>query len=356
MKSIKVVWLIALGSEGKSRLLTSDNMEESCAAAGVFPAGVPWATGSSTTAGPSTAGSWWCAGLATPAGSSSSYAGPSRLLMVCWAGNFCWVIHDFWLVIRDHDGPPCWPVTCWPVTSWPVTCWAVHSICLTRHCCRVVQFCWTRHTCRFVNVFWSGWGWNHSDGSSLWRLGNRRGQLYLSSGDLGRSRPLRTFTSSMILMMTRRGPAIYRRPWWWRRQGPTIIRWLVMMVMRMSGRPWRPDIRRPRWDTAWPRSTRRVSLPPGAGPSQRRVPGPLPTLSTSTVMSGWMMGPWWVMASVVPLRSSTALPTPWPVAFWPRGPGFNTVGPGPSHHGHAGGHKTSSAHGTWKAGRQNLPP
>ena len=77
MKSIKVVWLIALGSDGKSRLLTSDNMHESCPAAGVFPAGVPWATGSSILAGPSTVGSWWCAGPATPAGSSSSCAGPS---------------------------------------------------------------------------------------------------------------------------------------------------------------------------------------------------------------------------------------------------------------------------------------
>ena len=128
--------------------------------------------------------------------------------------------------------------------------------------------------------------------------------------------------------MTRRGPVIYRHPRWWR-QGPTINRWLVMMVMRMSGRTWRPDIRRPRWDTARPRSIRR--------PSRRRGPGPLPTLSTSTVMSGWMMGPWWVMVSVGPVRTLTALPTPWPMAFWPHGPG-NTVGPGPSHHGHAGGH------------------
>ena len=134
--------------------------------------------------------------------------------------------------------------------------------------------------------------------------------------------------------MTRRGPAIYRHPRWWKRQGPMITQWLAMMVMRMSGRPWRLDIRRPRWDTARPvESACLLEL----DTSQRRGPGPLPTLSTSTVASGWMMGPWWVMASVGPVRSSTALPTPWPVAFWPLGPG-NTVGPGPSHHGHAGGH------------------
>ena len=171
----------------------------------------------------------------------------------------------------------------------------------------------------------------------LWWLGNGRGQLYLPSGDVGRSRPLSIFTSSMILMMTRRGPAIYRRPRWWRRQGPTITQWLAMMVMRMSGRPWRPDIRRPRRDTARPRTTRRISLPPGAGPSRWRGPGPLTTLSTSTVLSGRMMGPWRVMPSVGPVRSSTALPTPWPVAFRPLGP-RNTVGPRPSHHGHAGRH------------------
>ena len=266
------------------------------------------------------------------------WAVPCWLLRVCWVGNFCWGIHDFWLVIRYHDVTPCWPVTCWPVICWAVTCWAVHSICLTRHCCRVVHFCWNRHTCLFVNAFWSGQRWNHSDGSSLWRLGNRRGQLYLPSGDVGRTRPLRTFMSSMFLMMTRRGPVIYGGPRWWRRQGPTITRWLVMMVMRMSGRPWRTDIRRLRWDTARPQSTRRVSLPPGAGPTRWRGPSPLPTLSTSTVVSGWMMGPRWVMVSVRPVRSSTALLTPWSVAFWPLGPG-NTVGPGPSHHGHAGGHR-----------------
>ena len=137
--------------------------------------------------------------------------------------------------------------------------------------------------------------------------------------------------------MTRRGPAIYRSPRWWRRQGPMINRCLVMMVRRMSGRPCRPDICRPRWDTARSRTVRRVSLPPGARPSRRRGPGPLPTLSMSTVVSGWMMGPWWVMASVGPVRTSTALLTPWPMAFWPLGPG-NTFGPGPSHHGNAGGH------------------
>ena len=86
MKSINVVWLMVLGSEGKSRLLTSDNMDESCPAAGVFPAGVLWATGSWCPAGSSTASSWWCAGLATHAGSSSWCAGPS-IADPCWSAG-----------------------------------------------------------------------------------------------------------------------------------------------------------------------------------------------------------------------------------------------------------------------------
>ena len=176
---------------------------------------------------------------------------------------------------------------------------------------------------------------NHRDGSSFWWLGNGWGQLYLPSGDVGWTRPLSTFTSS-ILMMTRRRLVICWLPQWWWRQGPTITRWLAMMVMGMRGRTWRPDIRRPRKDTARPWTTHRISLPPGAGPTRWRGPGPLP-LSTSTVMSRRMMGPWGVLASVGPLRSSIALPTSWSVVFRPLGPG-TTVGPGPFHHRHAGSH------------------
>ena len=52
---------------------------------------------------------------------------------VCWVGNFCWVVHDLWLVICYHDGPPCWlspadpspagPSPAGPstVSVWPVT-------------------------------------------------------------------------------------------------------------------------------------------------------------------------------------------------------------------------------------------
>ena len=244
-------------------------------------------------------------------------------LLTCWVGNFLWIIHDVRLVIYDHDGPPCWPVTCWPnicwavicwaVTCWAVTCWAVHSLCRIRHSCWVVHF-----SCRFFHVFWPGRRRNHRDGSSFWWLGNSRGKLYLPSGDVGWTRPLSTFTSS-ILMMTRRRLAIGRRPRWWWRQGPTVTRWLAMMVMGMRGRPWRPDIRCPRRDTAWPWTTRRISLPPGAGPTWA---GPLP-LSTSTVVSRRMMGPWRVLASVGPVRLMLAFTTTWPVTCgvptpWPR--------------------------------------
>ena len=289
----------ALGSDGNRRLLTSDNMDESCPAAGVFPAGVPWATGPSTTAGPSTAGFWWCAGPATPAGSSSSSAGPS--LADCWlAGS---------------------------ATSFGSSTMSGSS---SRHSCWVVHF-----SCRFFNVFWPGRRRNHHDGSSLWWLGNSWGQLYLPSGDVGWTIPLSTCTSS-ILMMTRRRLTICCWWWWWR-QGPTITRWLATMVMGMRGRPWRLDIRRPRRDTARPRTTRRISLPPGAGPTRWRGPGPLP-LSTSTVVSRRMMGPWGVLLSVGPVRSSIALPTLWSVVFRPLGPG-TIVGPGPSHQRHAGSHR-----------------
>ena len=129
-------------------------------------------------------------------------------------------------------------------------------------------------------------------------------------------------------MMTRWRLAIcWRRRWWWR-QGPRITRWLAMMAIGMRGRPWRPDIRRPRRDTARPRNTRRISLPPGAGPTRWRGPGPLPLL-TSIVVSRRMMGPWGVLASVGPHFVICG--------DRPLGPG-TTVGPGPSHHRHAGSH------------------
>ena len=274
------------------------------------------------------------------------WAVPCWLLTVCWVVNFLWIIHDVWLVIYDHDGSPCWPVTCcpviccavicWAVTCrvvicWAVTCWAVHSLCLTCHSCWVVHF-----SCRFFNVFWPGRRRNHRDGSSLWWLGNGRGQLYLPSGDVGWTRPLSTFTSS-ILMMTRGRLAICRHPWWWWRQGPTITRWLAMMVME-----WEEDPEG-RTSVALEEETRLDPGPPVESaclleldPRWRGL-GPLPLL-TSTVVSRRMMGHWRVLASVGPMRSSIALPTTWPVAFRPLGPG-TTVGPGPSHHRHAGRHR-----------------
>ena len=87
IKSTKLAWSMFLGRDGNSKLLTSETMDASCTAAGVFSAGVPWATSlakSSTAescgcAESSTAGSCGCAestparscscaGLATPAG------------------------------------------------------------------------------------------------------------------------------------------------------------------------------------------------------------------------------------------------------------------------------------------------
>ena len=155
-------------------------------------------------------------------------------------------------------------------------------------------------------------------------------------------------------MMTRRRLAICWRPRWWWRQGPTITRWLAMMVMGMRGRPWRPDIRRPRRDMARPWTTRPISLPPGAGPTRWRGPGPLP-LSTSTVVSRRMRRPWGVLASVGPVRSWIALPTSWSVAFRPLGPG-TTVGPGPSHHRHAGSHRLLGLMGPGRPAGRLLHP
>ena len=269
MKSTSWVWLIALGSDGKIVPLNTDDKEESCPAAGVFPAGVSWATGSSILAGMFTAWSWWCAGPATPAGSSSSCAGPSP------AGSW-WLAVTSVTMTGSADPSPADPSSAGPSPAGSSLAEpSPAGLSTACHCCWVINFCQTHHTCRLVNAIWAGRRQNHHDGSSVWQWWQCRGQLNLS-GDIGQSRLLRTFTSSMILMMTRRGPAIYRCPQWWSRQGPTINRCLVMMVM--SGKPWRPDLHHPWRDTARTRSIRRLSLPPGAGPT--RWPGPrlLPTL------------------------------------------------------------------------------
>ena len=125
-----------------------------------------------------------------------------------------------------------------------------------------------------------------------------------------------------------------------------------MMVMGMRGRPWRPDICRRRRDTAQPWTTHRISLPPGAGPTRWRGPGPLP-LSTSTVMSRRMMGPWKVLASVGAVRSMLAFTTTRPVAFRPLGPG-TSIGPGLSHHRHAGRHRLLGLMGPGRPARRLL--
>ena len=70
INSSKLAWLMLLGRNRKSKLLTSETMEVSCTAAGVVPAGIPWATGSSSLAESSTAESCGCAESA-PAGSCS---------------------------------------------------------------------------------------------------------------------------------------------------------------------------------------------------------------------------------------------------------------------------------------------
>ena len=253
-------------------------------------------------------------------------------LLTCWVGNFFWTIHNDWLVIS------CWPVVCWPIICWAVTCrvvtcwavtcravicWPVHNLCRTRHCCWVVHF-----SCRFFHVFWPGRWRNHCYGSLLWWLGNGRGQLYFPSGDVWWTRPPSTLSSS-LLMMTRLRLAIGRRPRWRWRQGPAITRRLVMMVMGMRGRGWRPGVRRP-GNTAGPWTTSRIRLSPGAGPARRRGSGPL-TLSPSTGVSRRMMSGG-VLASVWPVRSSLAIPNSWSVAFWP-------IGAGPSHHRHTGSHR-----------------
>ena len=132
--------------------------------------------------------------------------------------------------------------------------------------------------------------------------------------DVGWTRPLSTFTS-LVLMMNRQTLAICWRPRWWWRQGPTITRWLAMMVMGMRGRPWRLDIRRPRkWHGSTPDH-------PWNQPASWSWTHPIDdvgrarSLSTSTVVSRRMMGRWGVLASVGPMRSSIGLPTSWSVAF-----------------------------------------
>ena len=320
MKSIKVVWLIALGNDGNRRLLTTDNMDESCPAAGLFPAGVPWATGPSTTAGPSTAGFWWCAGPATPAGSSSSSAGPS--LADCWLAGSATSSGSSMMSgssgIHDHDGSPCWPFTCWPVicwavicravTCWAVTCWAVHSLCRTRHSCWVIHF-----SCRLFNVFWLGRQRNHRDGSSLWWLGNGWGQLYLPSGrrmnqtsqhfhvfglDDDQADTCYLLTPSMMMktgtydhpMTCDDGDGNERKTL--KAGHPSPSKWHGST----PDHPWNQPAS---W--SWTHPIDDV--------------GRARSLSTSTVVSRRMMGRWGVLASVGPMRSSIGLPTSWSVAF-----------------------------------------
>ena len=270
------------------------------------------------------------------------WAVPCWLLTVCWVVNFLWIIHDVRLVIYDHDGSPCWPVTCcpviccavicWAVTCRVVICWAVHSLCLTCHSYWVVHF-----SCRFFNVFWPGRRRNHRDGSSLWWLGNGQGQLYLPSGDVGWTRPLSTFTSS-ILMMTRGETCDLPTP-------------SMMMKTGTYDHPMTCDDgdgnERKTLKAGHPSPSKKRHGSTPDHPSNQPASwswthpmtwaGPLPLL-TSTVVSRRMMGPWRVLASVGPVRSSIALPTTWPVAFRPLGPG-TTVWPGPSHHRHAGRHR-----------------
>ena len=175
-----------LAIERQNKLLTSDNMEDSYLAAGVFPAGVAWTTGSSPLAcdthflicGVLTCHSWavppqtrwkpqtswvvmalsdlddpspkhltgsWRTSSGACAGSSTSCAGSANacwvVIIMCWVSHACWVIHDLWLVIRCWVVPPCWLVTRRDDPSsfaesgtWvALPCWAVNLLGRARH-------------------------------------------------------------------------------------------------------------------------------------------------------------------------------------------------------------------------------
>ena len=99
IKLSKLAWLILLGGDGKIKLLTSETMDVSWTAAGVVPAGVPWATGSSPLAESSNAESCGCVGTCW-------------VLFLCRVGNTCRVVHTLGHVIRCRAVIPCWLIAC----------------------------------------------------------------------------------------------------------------------------------------------------------------------------------------------------------------------------------------------------
>ena len=119
IKSRRLAWLIHLGRDGKSILLSSKTMVESCPCwsgvwdlAGVIPAGVPWATGPAPHAKSSTAESSRSAESATPAESPSCVGSASPAEFCTTAGS-----------------------------STPGKSWSSAESTTSRHTCRVVISC-----------------------------------------------------------------------------------------------------------------------------------------------------------------------------------------------------------------------
>ena len=151
---------------------------------------------------------------------------------------------------------------------------------------------------------------DHRDRSLLRWLGTLAGQPDIPSGDVRRTRPGGTLSSSLV---TGRRPAVGRRPRWTWWQGSMIAQRMMMMS---RGRGRRTGVRR-LGDTAG------LGTPPGAGTARGTWPGPL-------ALSPGAVTPWRLMSRRIPVPS---------LALWTLGPAtVRPVRAGPAHRRDAGRH------------------
>ena len=285
IKSINIAWLIEVGIDGKSGLLTPVKMEASCPPDGIVPAGVPWA------AGPSNTTDWWRAGLSESAGSSNWSAEPS--VDVCLRNG------------SSHlaDPSPTDPSTAGPsagpslARSFPAgSSLAGLSTAGPSITSDGPATAAGPATSTAGSSTWTGWAGEEitvivllsGDLATFWS------QLYFTSGDVRWSGPFSTLSSS-LMMMTGRRLSVGRCPRWRWLQGSAIA-WRLAMMVSMRGRGRRTGVLR-LGNAVGPWTTNRIHLSPGAGPIRRAWMGPL-NLSSSAVMSRiWCLGESWRLSA-----------------------------------------------------------
>ena len=317
IKSINVAWLIEVGIDRKSGLLTPVKMEASCPPDGVVPAGVPWA------AGPSNTTDWWRAGPSESAGSSNWSAESS--IDVCWRDGSSHLA-DPSPADPSTAGPsagpslarssPAGPSLAGLSTAGPSITSDGPATAAGPATSTAGSSTWTGRAGEEITVIVLLSG----------DLATFRRQLYFTSGDV-RWSGLFSSLSSSLMMMTGWRHAVGRCPRWrWWQGSSEDLRWWWAWEEEAKGRVFfaletQVDPELPVAST-W------------AGPTQRAWTGPL-NLSSSAVMSRSMVSGG-VLASVGPV-SSLPIPTPQSVAFRP-------VRAGPSHH------RDAWSHGLWFTG------